>query len=295
MHALGSVATALLYRRHGRRPPRPGRVRAPVPSVLLFEREYARRLGSIVRAWSDHVETIARAELRQDALSDDLESAFRALVRASGIEGWLRRNARGIATTQARYIERVANLPVGNAIPQDALEGFLQENLSLITRMADKQVQQIADIVRPAQAGGQRWEDVAKEIQGRLGVTESRAKLIARDQGNKFNSVMQETTQTAAGIEEYEWVTANDYAVRGRPGGEYEDARENHWTLHGKIFRWDAPPLIPGTTERAHPGQRIQCRCTARPVIRELFAQGPAPARPADIAAQETEFGFPRR
>ncbi len=294
MHALGSVATVLLYRRHGRRPPKPGPVRAKPPSARLFEREYGRRLAAIVKAWSDHVEALARAELRGDAFDDDLRGAWRALVRASGLEQWLRRNARTAARIQAGYIERVANIPVDGAIPQDAIEAFLQDNLSLVTRMADKQVQQIADIVRPAQAGGQRWEEVAEQIEKRLGVSQTRAKLIARDQANKFNAAMAEVSQTAAGVEEYEWVTANDFAVRGRPGGEYEDSRENHWKLHGTIFRWDSPPLIPGTTERAHPGQRVQCRCIARPVIRDLFAQRPAPERPAEIVEQERRLGFPR-
>ena len=292
MRAPSRPATVLLYRRHGRKLPKPGTVRAPVPKSDLFEREYGQRLTSIVRAWSDHVETLARAELRADALADDLRAAFRALLRASGLEPWLRRSARGVATRQAKYVERVANIPVGNAVPQALLEEFLQDNVSLVTNMAERQIQQIADIVRPAQAGGQRWEEVAKQIQERLSVSESRAKLIARDQANKFNSAMQQTTQTAAGVEEYEWTVAGDYAVRGRPGGEYEDSKEDHWVLKGRIFRWDNPPLIPGTSERAHPGQRIQCRCTARPVIRDLFDQRPAPERPAEIVAQERRYGF---
>ena len=56
-------------------------------------------------------------------------------------------------------------------------------------------------------------------------------------------------------------------AVRGKPGGEYEDSKEDHWALNGMVFEWSSPPLIPGTTERAHPGERIQCRCLAIPVI----------------------------
>jgi SPP1 gp7 family putative phage head morphogenesis protein len=292
MHAPSRVATVLLYQRHGRKPPKPGTVRAPVPTSTLFEREYGRRLAAIVRAWSDHVETAVRAELRSDALDDDLRAAWRALLRASGLEPWLRRNAKGVAGKQARYVERVANIPVGSAVPQGVLEEFLQDNVSLITNMADRQIQQIADIVRPAQAGGQRWEEIAKQIQARIGVSESRAKLIARDQANKFNATMQQATQTAAGVEEYEWTTADDFAVRGRPGGEYEDSKEDHWELRGKIFQWASPPLIPGTSEHAHPGQRIQCRCTARPVIRDLFDQRPAPERPAEIVAQERRLGF---
>jgi SPP1 gp7 family putative phage head morphogenesis protein len=292
--ALGVVHARLAYARTGRRPPKPGPARTRPPAPRLFEAQFRARLDTLVRAWGDHVETLVRAELRTDALDADLAAAWRALVQASGIGPWLKRQAAQTASANAAYVERVANLPVSRAVPRDVLDEFLAENTALITDLPGKQIQRIADIIRPAQQTGGRWEDVAASLEERLGVTRSRAKLIARDQANKFNSVMAEVTQTAAGIEEYEWVTADDYAVRGRPGGEYADSKENHWVLQGKRFRWDSPPLIPGTTERAHPGQRIQCRCTARPVVSDLFAQRPAPPRPAEIVAQESENGYPR-
>lgn len=247
-----------------------------------------------MRAWWDHVETIARANLRADALSDDLTAAWRALVKASGITPWLKRQADQVAGVNAAYVTKVANLPISRAVPHDILADFLEENTALITSLPSKQIQQVQAIIAPAQARGSRWEDVAKDIEERLGVTQSRARLIARDQANKFNSVMAEVTQTSAGIEEYVWTTANDFAVRGRPGGEYEDSEEDHWALRGKRFRWDSPPLIPGTGERAHPGQRIQCRCTATPVVSDLFGPAPVFERPAEIVAQEREAGYPR-
>jgi SPP1 gp7 family putative phage head morphogenesis protein len=133
--------------------------------------------------------------------------------------------------------------------------------------MGEDQRAQIGDILRRAQSDGSRWENIAPEIQGRLGVGKSRAKLIARDQTNKFNASAQQTTQRDAGITKYRWSTSKDSAVRGRPGGVYAKSKENHWALEGKVFSWNEPPIIPGTSERAHPGERIQCRCVAVPVV----------------------------
>lgn len=287
MAALSPIGRALAIARAGKTPPRPGPARMRPPSTRLVEREYAKRLRALVHAWSDHVETLVRSELRHDALSDDLERAWRRLVDASGIEAWLTRTGRELGGQQARYLERVAGVPINSVANQSVLEAFRNENLDYIVSLPKSQLPKIADIVRPAQAGGQRWEDIADEIEARLGVTRNRARLIARDQTNKFNAQLTQATQEAVGVEEYVWTTANDYAVRGRPGGEYEDSEDNHWVLHGKTFRWDNPPIVNKTTgERAHPGVAIQCRCQAVPVV-PYFGAPPTLARNPEIAAQE--------
>jgi SPP1 gp7 family putative phage head morphogenesis protein len=275
--ARSPFAVSLLYKRLGRTPPKPGLVRARPPGVPLEEAEYARRLEALLRAWYDQVETIARGEVRRgDAAREDaskfeeqIRAAYEALVRASGLAEYIARAAGRIVEKQSAYVERVTKIPpAGNIAGRQALiENFRQENLSLITGMGDDQIQEIADIIRPAQAIGQRWEEIAPDLEKRLGVGVNRARLIARDQTNKFNGSMQKITQESAGIQEYTWSTSKDFAVRGRPGGVYEDSKENHWKLEGKTFRWNAPPIIPGTSERAHPGERIQCRCVAIPRI----------------------------
>ena len=52
------------------------------------------------------------------------------------------------------------------------------------------------------------------------------------------------------GITQYIWRTSRD-----------ERVRESHLVLEGKTFSWDSPPDV------GHPGQDINCRCTAEPVI----------------------------
>ena len=278
MAALPKYAASLLYQRLGRKPPRPGVVRVPPPRVKLYESEYSRRLSVMLRQWYDQIETIARTELRGDAretledasrFEDQIRAAFNALVRASGLQDWLARTGGRIANAQATYTERVTKLPpAGNITGRQALiETFRDENVRLVTRMGEDQITQLGNILRPAQAIGQRWEEIAPTIAERLGVGESRARLIARDQTNKFNGSMQRLTQEASGVTEYVWSTSRDFAVRGRPGGVYAESQEDHWKLEGKIFRWVDPPLIPGTAEHAHPGERIQCRCVAIPRI----------------------------
>jgi SPP1 gp7 family putative phage head morphogenesis protein len=268
---------AARYIAHGKRPPKGGPARQAPPRANLFERQYLKRLAQVQHQFADHVETIGRRLLgsRADAaradtsgLNAELQAAYDALVKAAGLEQWLGRFAGQISDTQASYVKRIMRIPPGAGVArQRVIEDFRRENLRLIRGASEDQVTQVADVLRGAQAQGLRWEDTVQDVKDRLGVGLSRAKLIARDQTNKFNGNMMQLHQQASGISEYVWKTAGDMAVRGRPDGEYAKSKENHWALENTRHRWDQPPLIPGTTTHAHPGERIQCRCQALPVV----------------------------
>lgn len=92
-----------------------------------------------------------------------------------------------------------------------------------------------------------------------------RAKLIARDQTSKIAASLDKVRQTNLGIEEYIWSNSKDRRVRGNPSGLYPDVpkNKNHWDREGQVFRWDSPPAD------GHPGEAINCRCIAIPVIKK--------------------------
>ena len=100
---------------------------------------------------------------------------------------------------------------------------------------------------------GLRVEDLAELIGERVDVSLSRATLIARDQTLKLNGALNALRQTEAGVESYTWSTSRD-----------ERVRESHAELEGETFSWDDAP------EPGHPGEDIQCRCVAIPVIAEF-------------------------
>ena len=73
---------------------------------------------------------------------------------------------------------------------------------------------------------------------------------LTRDQTSKAIGQLTHARQTQLGVTEYRWRTAQD-----------ERVRETHATLDGTTHRWDTPPGV------GHPGQDIQCRCVAIPVL----------------------------
>lgn len=124
-------------------------------------------------------------------------------------------------------------------------------NVDLIKSLPSQYLDKTRSLVLNGAAQGRRHEDLAEDIKKQLNVSETRAKLIARDQMAKVNASITEAKQQALGIIEYEWSTAGD-----------ERVRESHADNDGKIFRWDSPPA-----ETGHPGDDVNCRCVAIPII----------------------------
>lgn len=105
---------------------------------------------------------------------------------------------------------------------------------------------------------------LAEQIQHLAGVSDSRARIIARDQTSKINTAINQARQQEVGIEEYIWRTRKDARVVGKPGGLYPNGNRthgNHWEREGQVYRWDQPPVD------GHPGYAINCRCFPEPII----------------------------
>jgi len=131
-----------------------------------------------------------------------------------------------------------------------------EANASLIRRLPADLEADIARGVQDAWRRGESLDDLRKRLADREGITERRARLIARDQVNKLNGQLHGVRQAAAGVTEYRWSTSMDERVRQR-----------HADRHGQTFQWSDPP------SDGHPGQPIQCRCTPDPVLDDLLSE----------------------
>jgi SPP1 gp7 family putative phage head morphogenesis protein len=145
---------------------------------------------------------------------------------------------------------------IGNTV-----EAAVQRNVSLIRGLTSDVAKRIETKLLDALTKGLANREIEKVLSAEFGIARRRAKLIARDQAASFNGDLNRIRQQAMGVTEYVWSTSLDERVRGNPEGKYPNARPSHWDREGKTFKWSSPP------EDGHPGQPINCRCTARAII----------------------------
>jgi len=211
-------------------------------------------------------------------LARDLRAAVRqgeaALVRAVPGDAELTRLVQPHGLSVIRWNRRKYDTPLGAALglaPQltirelrtDAVDPDLEsrmlaswtrENVALIKNATSDQAERITAAVLRAGRAGTRARDLEAEIANILKVGKSRAKLIARDQVNKFSGQLDRVKQTEAGIDAYIWRTSADERVRA-----------SHQALNGRRFTWVSAPA------QGHPGQPVQCRCQAEPDLTALL------------------------
>lgn len=137
---------------------------------------------------------------------------------------------------------------------QAQVDAFTERNTALIKNIPDQSINRIETLIRTQVEQGRSTEFIRKAVQSELDISRNRAKLIARDQVNKFNGKLTELRQSEAGIEDYIWSTSRD-----------ERVRPTHASKQGKKFSWDNPP-----SDTGHPGNDIQCRCVAMPVLEDF-------------------------
>ena len=157
----------------------------------------------------------------------------------------------------------------GKAV-QDQLAIDRELNASLIKSVATEFKQQISETIMTNVQSGKRSTDLITQIKERYSVSQSRAKLIARDQTSKLNGSLVKARAQAVGSKTYIWSGVMD---------ERHRKREDHWVMNGKLCRWDDPTVYSddgGETWKkrkqiggveAHPTEPINCRCAALPVI----------------------------
>jgi SPP1 gp7 family putative phage head morphogenesis protein len=97
---------------------------------------------------------------------------------------------------------------------------------------------------------GRRARAIAGDLAEDLGISQRRARLIARNETATLNGTLNRVRQQQAGVKRYVWSTSLD-----------ERVRPLHQEREGRTYSWDDPP------SDGHPGEPINCRCVARAVI----------------------------
>jgi HK97 family phage portal protein len=147
----------------------------------------------------------------------------------------------------------------------DRVRGVLVEELSKASSTGDLQSALVE--VLP---------ELTDALKGSFSDREGRALTIARTETAKASNGARFMQMQDAGVDETEWVTSGDAAVRGTPGGPYEDSEFSHFSLDGKTapvgqeFDHASNPGLKYPSDPDAPaGTTINCRCASRAVQKD--------------------------
>lgn len=255
--------------------PKPKGTRILVPIIqpsLGFERAYLAELRKLEKGAATAVREIiipayVRSPMTDRATIGDADSAafgsFSSLLQA--LQLMVTRRVRELLGLEVQRhtrdwlgkAKRAFGVDLRGAIQEEKLEGYLEaaglRNAGLIKGLTDDLIKRVQQDTLDALINGEAVSKLQARVKHSLDVSDSRARLIARDQTSKLNSDLNKQRQQELGINSYIWRTSMDERVRAR-----------HAALEGNKYRYDEPT---GAENGLPPGQPIQCRCVAQAVV----------------------------
>lgn len=202
----------------------------------------------------------ARGARRVNKVIAEIAADFSKGFTATDAEELSDKYRRATSDRQRQQLARQLEVAVGVEVPindvrlRPLIDRFTAANVSLIRTIPQRYFAQVEQKVIDGVGSGRRAEEIADDLERRYEVSESVAKVIARDQVGKFFADLNQARQTELGITHFIWATSDDERTCPICG-----------PLDGNRYSWNRPPKegLPGFV---HP----QCRCGADPDVATL-------------------------
>ncbi len=164
-------------------------------------------------------------------------------------------------TQFSRSIKKITVVPELSLKQRETIAEEWQKNMKLwVQEFTEKEISNLREKVQANVFHGNRHEAMVKDIQSSYDVSRNKAKFLARQETNLLLAKYKEARYSDVGVKQYRWKT-----VAGSPN---HPVRPMHKALDGKIFSWDAPPVVNDKGERKNPGEDYNCRCYAIPIVK---------------------------
>ena len=229
--------------------------RSYLAQLRRIEQECARGIRDLIlRSYAQVITTDADA-----ASVDALRLLVGAMVRSASeqVAQLMALEASNHTKRWMAAARRTFGVDLSSVIADEDLTGFLEavslRNASLIRGFGEDLLKRVATQTTSSLLAGESAKTLQAKLKRELEVSDSRARLIARDQSTKLTSDLNRRRQEDAGVDSYIWRTSHDERVRPR-----------HAALEGKQYKYGEPT---GAEEGLPPGQPIQCRCVAQGVV----------------------------
>ena len=232
-------------------------------AYLRIERRYYQFIRRLyVEWWNENMPAVFAlirgagldvAGVKIDSLFGDITAALTAAASAFA------RKVQASAYVIRQFAREVEGETVYEEVPwlnavglepsvRQHIEDFTDINTSLIVNVTRETANKVALLAQNAIDFGDTPDQLTAKIRAASeDFAGRRARVIARDQVGKLQGQIAETRMKEAGVSKYEWMDVGDNRVRPK-----------HEALNGEIRTWDQSPK---------PGEEIQCRCQAIPIL----------------------------
>jgi uncharacterized protein with gpF-like domain len=146
---------------------------------------------------------------------------------------------------------------------RQTFQAIVKENVNLIKSIARESLTQVEGIVLRNIEAGHDLARMTEELHHQFGVTERRARMIARDQTNKATNNLSRQRLLSYGINKGIWMhTAS--------GKTYRETHENE--MDGQEYDIREGCFDPDEKVNRHiqPAELVNCYCVCRPIIPQL-------------------------
>lgn len=275
----------------------------PIQPPAAIETEYRRKLQKAVREMEKSIVYWLKARYRanedkiMDSATDDLLKELRKLTRQ-----W-NRNFNELAKTLPKsFISKVRGYESRNLVQQmkpyrDAGLGFnldfkyisnkerqvfnalVAENVNLIKSIAKESLTQVEGITMRAIQNGHDLSTLTEDLHEQFGISERRAATIARDQTAKATNGLSRQRLMDYGVKKARWMHTS-------AGKTY---RDSHVDMDGEEYDIEQGCFDPDYGGYIQPGELVNCRCLAIPIIPEVEAEEEEPPTTEEPETQATE------
>lgn len=138
--------------------------------------------------------------------------------------------------------------------------GYTKDLERYIQDFAKEEIGKLRKNVEKRSLSGARYEGMISEIKKSYGVSERKAKFLARQETGLMMAQFKKARYQSAGINWYKWKCV--------AGSEKHPVRPYHEKLNDTIQEFDKPPKTDKYGNTNNPGEDYNCRCIARPIVR---------------------------
>lgn len=252
---------------------------APIRPSAATRTAFQKRLDTAIQEMTRSVIYWTRAAYRSDepatvALAQDgaLNDAFDKLAArwlgkfdtlAEQLAHWFAQDHKNRVDRTLKNQLRTAGFTVRftmTAPMRAAFNAVIDENVALIKSISSRYLESVRIDLMQSVQNGRDLGYLTERLVKKTGVTQRRAAFIARDQNNKASVVMARTRMLELGITRAKWVHS--------AGGK--TPRPAHVKFSGQEFDLATGHDFEDGEGHVLPGQAINCRCVAVPVLPKL-------------------------